>query len=794
MSEKKQNKGGFGRFLTIFIILIVVSLVTGFAISFLAELPEEINFLGDMLGVSDDIGIALSIALLVLFLCLACWLFSSTKTSDTGLPAQMTRGNYDVNSDQKGSARWLTDKEIDELMPKCSYDEAYNREINGFVLQTKRIGNKTYANYKGEYHCLILGTTGSGKTAFFVIPTMQLLGRSKTHPSIVVTDPKGELYHSQTKLYKANGYDIITINLREPLKKSNCWNPCYMAYCEYQEALSQKSLIIRHTDKLDSKHKLKVAGNISDFKEVWFEFSGYAFSTLRDAMIEAERKTNSLKAKAQESISDLVDTVYAESQRKANDPYWVKSGKSMVQGLLLAMLEDSEIKDLGITPQRFNLGTISSILSLRVDLLKSYFNIRDSSSNAKRIASSAINAPESGTRESIISTALADLTPFADPDIQYITCNNDIDFKDIGRKPTVVFLIIPDEKENRHVFASLFITQAYKALVELASGDEGKNGKCPHPVNFIIDEFANMPVIPGMDNKITVARSRNISFMLIIQALSQLNAKYTADVAKIITGNCNTQVFLAGNDNETAEYFSKLCGEKTTREKNVSVGYDGKESISYTLNSRALIKPEELLTMPQGTAIVKLLRQQPAKVHQVLFYKDPSYIMGEQKVDTKWTPNVFAFDVDGYYDIATRCKNDAMYKIEHVNTYSLKDESSEDDTSDTDTSSSFGSDSLFGDDDTSFSNMEINKKDPVKDDDFDINIDEWLNNADLSWESLFEDDNEKKPTEPIATTAEIVNAAAENKNILTDENKTENINNMNEWIEMFGSRTNSNNF
>ena len=104
-----------------------------------------------------------------------------------------------------------------------------------------------------------------------------------------------------------------------------------------------------------------------------------------------------------------------------------------------------------------------------------------------------------------------------------------------------------------------------------------------------------MPVIPGMENKITVARSRGISFMLIIQALSQLRAKYGPDVAEIIRSNCNLQVFLATNDNETAEYFSKICGEKTTREKNVSVSQEGKESISYSLASRALIKPEELL-------------------------------------------------------------------------------------------------------------------------------------------------------------------------------------------------------
>ena len=778
--EKTEKKKGFMHFIKVTFTLVVIILIASAILVYFADLPEEINILSNVVeGLDETISSILSLTIIGLFAVGMLWLFAATKNSDTGVPKQMTRGDYDVKSDQKGSARWLTDQEIDRLFPKCSYDEAHKYEINGFVVQTKRIGGKTYANYRGGYHCLILGTTGSGKTIRFVIPTMQLLARSKSHPSIVVTDPKAELYMKQSKLFKEQGYDVLSLNLREPLKKSSCWNPCYMAYCEYQEAINQKSLIKRHTDSLSNYPKLEIAGDKSDFKEVWYEFAGYAFYCVRDAMIEAERKTNSLKAKAQESISDLVDTVYAESQRKASDPYWVKSGKTMVQGLLLAMLEDSEIKDLGMNEKRFNLSTVSSILSLRVELLKSYFNIRDSSSNAKRIAAPAVNAPETGTRESIISTALADLTPFADPDIQYITCNNDIDFKDIGRRATVVFLIIPDEKENRHVFASLFITQAYKALVELATSDEGKGGACPHAVNFIIDEFANMPVIPGMDNKITVARSRGISFMLIIQALAQLNAKYTADTAKIITGNCNMQVFLAGNDNETAEYFSKLCGEKTTREKNISVSHDGKESTSYTLNSRALIKPEELLTLKEGQSIVKLLREQPAKLNQVEFWKDPSYIIGEQVVEKKWNPNVFTFDTDGYYDIAIRCRNDAMYKLEHVNNYALTSEEEKDEDEE-DTSST--------DDDSSFFNKEIIKQDD------DVNIDDWLKDADLSWDSLFEDDDVKKPTEPLATTSDIVNAAEANKDLLNEETKTQDITTINDWIEMFDNRTNNNLF
>ena len=113
-------------------------------------------------------------------------------------------------------------------------------KVNGFVVQTIETKNATYANLKGDVHCLIIGTTGSGKTIRFVIPTMQFLARTASRPSVIVTDPKGELYQTQSKLYQERGYDIITINLREPLKRSNCWNPCNIAYKEYHEGLKQK--------------------------------------------------------------------------------------------------------------------------------------------------------------------------------------------------------------------------------------------------------------------------------------------------------------------------------------------------------------------------------------------------------------------------------------------------------------------------------------------------------------------------------------------------------------------------
>ncbi len=756
MQEKKKKSFLF--YLIIIVILAILCLIGGAIVAmFLSEGEVEFSVEAVRSAMKDSqywtyVG---ACALLVLGFCMIAW----TK-NDGKAPKLVTDPRYDVKSDKKGSARWLTKNEINTYFPRCAYDEVSKHKINGFVIQTEEIGSRTFANYKDGVHCLIIGTTGSGKTIRFVIPTMQFLARSALKPSIVVTDPKGELYSSQSKLYQERGYNVLTLNLREPLKKSSCWNPCYIAFQEYQEGLKQKELIKFHTDKVENyKGKLQLAESKSSFCEQWYEFNGYAFANLKSAMTEAERKEGSLKSKAQESISDLVQTIYAESSKKASDPFWTKSASSFVEGLLLAMLEDSEIPSLGITAEKFNLGTISSTLSLRVEQLKSYFAVRDVSSNAKRKAQGTLGAPTGGTQESIFATALADLSPFSDPDIQYITCNNDIDFKDIGRKPTVVFLIIPDEKENRHIFASLFITQAYKSLVELASGPEGIRGSCPHPVNFIIDEFANMPMIPGMDNKITVARSRGISFMIIIQALSQLRAKYGQDVAEIIRTNCNLQVFLATNDNETAEYFSKLCGEKTIKETNVQINEQGKQTESYSLGSRALIQPSELLTLEEGVSIAKLLRTQPAKVKQIAYWKSKSYYKGEQVVETKWNPNLFVFDKDGFYDIIERNRSETDYVVNDINNYNL----------DSITKKEEENEKVDFDDVTEYDFVEKEEK-TIKDDEKKENTEEDFK-LDFNFDDVLNEIDSKEIAEPSVITDVAYKDSAKEAGVKIDENE-----------------------
>lgn len=560
-----------------------------------------------------------------------------------------------LGGDKMGTSRWMKQDEIDKEFPKIEYGELAKTKVNGFVVSTKVMSNgKTYANYKKGTHCLVIGTTGSGKTSRLVLPTLNFLARSKLKPSVVMADPKGELFEATSKTFQDNGYKIISINLRDVIDKSDCWNPCYMAWKYYQEAVNQKSQIkvVKGMDRKKIQQTYKIATDISEYKDEFYVYNNIAFATLDDCSLEIKRRESTLKGKAIDEINDIVLTLFPEKDPK--DSYWVKSAANVVAGILIGMLEDSENPELGITENNFNLSSVASNLTLNASSIMDYFDIRDVSSAARARARGTLSAGGE-TKGTITSTIQSGLYPFTEPDIQYATCQNDIDLTEVGKKPCAVYLIVPDEKENRHVFASLFITQLYKALIDVAS--HTKENTLPHPVNFIIDEFANIPKIPGMDNKITVSRSRGIFFMLIIQGLNQLEEKY-GKIGDTIRDNCNLLIYLATNDYNTAKYFSDLCGMKTevNKSQSKSKGKDKSTSTSSSLSSEPLIRPEELLRLQEGESVVKMLRCQPAKLKQGKWWESKYDTRGAMKKEKEWERNVFTFEETGFYNIETTIK------------------------------------------------------------------------------------------------------------------------------------------
>ena len=251
----------------------------------------------------------------------------------------------------------------------------------------------------------------------------------------------------------------------------------------------------------------------------------------------------------------------------------------------------------------------------------------------------------------------AKLGMFNDTGMCYATSLNEMNFDSFAQKPTALFIIIPDEKEARHGIATMCISQLYQKLVELANDCPGL--KLPRTVYFLLDEFANLPKIDKIDSMITVSRSRNIFFALVIQSFSQLNAKYGDDVASTIIGNCPIKMFIGTDDAKTCEEFSKLCGEVTiqTTSTTENKGKDDEKSkgTSTSVVSRPLIYPDELGHLkagPTGEIVVKILKEFPIRCKSTYAWATPMFDM--TKMPEEYVPSKSLNQAEIAYSISER--------------------------------------------------------------------------------------------------------------------------------------------
>lgn len=353
----------------------------------------------------------------------------------------------------------------------------------------------------GEYHNLVIGATGSGKTVSTILPTVKIL--AKKGESIICTDPKGEIYEKTGGLLKKNGYDIILLNFRNP-QNGNAWNPLALPY------------------------KLYKSGN---------------------------------QDKAIELLDDLaLNILYEESSANA-DPFWEKTAADYFAGIALAMFEDTTEDKININSINMT-ATVGEDKFGGSTYIKEYFNYKDPSSAAYVNASGTVMAP-SETKGGIISVFKQKVKLFASREnLSEMLSYSDFDLDSIGKKPTAVFIIIQDEKKTYHSLATIFIKQVYETLIDVA---QQSGGKLPCRTNFLLDEFANMPPLKDVTTMITAARSRQIRFTLIIQNFAQLNKVYGKDDAETIKGNCGNIIYLISTELAALEEISKLCGEKKSK-------------------------------------------------------------------------------------------------------------------------------------------------------------------------------------------------------------------------------------
>ena len=431
-------------------------------------------------------------------------IFTITSVKDHFFEMDKGIGVKVGKKDKGGYARWATEDEMKKELKKVD-PRADEIPYGGIPLINNKKGMWVD---NSEYHNLIIGSTGAGKTQVIVNPLVKILG--KAGESMIITDPKGEIYEENANMLREKGYNVVLLNFRNPQDGSG-WNPLTLPYEYYRSGNQDKAI---------------------------------------------------------ELVDDLAVNILYDENAQNQDPFWEKTSADYFAGLTLALFEDAKPEEINLN----SISLMSTLGEEKVKgmpggktYITEYFNTKDPQSTAYVDASSTLMAP-SDTKASILSVFKQKIKLFASREnMSEMLSHSDFDMKDIGRKKTAVFIVIQDEKKTYHSLVTIFIKQCYETLIDVAQ--ESPNGKLAYRTNFILDEFANMPPLKDVTTMVTAARSRSMRFNFIIQNFAQLTQVYGKDNGETIKGNCGNIIYLISSELTALEEISKLCGEKKSKEK-----------------------------------------------------------------------------------------------------------------------------------------------------------------------------------------------------------------------------------
>ena len=402
---------------------------------------------------------------------------------------------FGITTDKKdkGYSRWAKEKEIKEELEMVGVKQA-DSKVSGVPLI---LNEEEMWVDNSEYHSLVIGATGSGKTQTVILPLVHSLAKAKE--SMIITDPKGEIYEKTSNMLRARGYQILLLNFRDP-QNGNAWNPMTLPYEMYKAGNQDKSI---------------------------------------------------------ELLDDLALNILYDASNKNADPFWEKTSADYFSGVALGLFEDAKPEEININSISLA-TTVGEEKFGGSTYIKEYFGAKDPNSPASINASSTIMAPTE-TKGSILSVFKQKVKLFASREnLSEMLSHSDIDLESIGEKPTAVFIVIQDEKKTYHSLVTILLKQIYETLISVA---QKHGGKLPIRTNFLLDEFANMPPLKDVTTMITAARSRKIRFTMIIQNFAQLESVYGKEDAETIRGNCGNIIYLITTELKALEEISKMCGE-----------------------------------------------------------------------------------------------------------------------------------------------------------------------------------------------------------------------------------------
>lgn len=494
------------------------------------------------------------------------------------------------NNNEYGSARFSNFNEIKKNFKK---EKISNIKESGVPIWFSK--DYKYVWFDRETpHYTYLGSTGSGKSVTAVIPMCSFVATAKNKRSVFITDPKGEIFNTTSKMFKDNGYNVLTLDFRHP-EMSNHFNILEPIIKEYEKYIDyEKKSIVSKKDKV--------------------KFNNLAMTSLAE--------TNRL-------ITSLA-TMIMQEKTQQKDPFWNNSARNLLEGLIGFFLEEykkNTIKRNQITMTSIRKFQNSSMQEKNFNKFKTYIDRKDYGSKSKDSLTSILNASDN-TYKSITAVFGEKMSLFDDVNVANVTSDSDFDFDLLGREATALFIIVPDEDKVYFTLVTIIVGLLYKELVKLDNSKENK--KLPVQIDWLLDEFANCPPLADIEALVSVARSRGMRFHFFIQSFSQLDNVYGKEVAQIILDNCGL-IYLKTNTQDTAEQISKRLGKTTISSSSISqslslLDYNGNKSTS--LMARDLLTPDEVKQLHYKTIIFPIIGY-PIFRDTVMYNKFSCYEKGE---------------------------------------------------------------------------------------------------------------------------------------------------------------------
>lgn len=566
-------------------------------------------------------------------------IFSSLKNKNSYAPKMLFLGAcstgiyvlYKYTEDKKrlhrrgvehGSAKWGDDKEMKSLAEIKEKPHMYPILSDG-----KRVFDK-----KGDFVCvtidnnivltkevqlslnsrqhllnlnvLIIGGSGSGKTRFYAKPNIMQL-----NTSYVVTDPKGEILQSTGKMLKEAGYEVRVLNLIQ-MQHSNNYNPFHYVY-DHNGDLSQDNIkkminVLFKSTKGD--------GEKDDF---WSQkgqslLEAITFLLFEESEYNAKFDDNGKIIPQTRDKSHLNFFSVTEKMRKLQYP---PSGSKKPDGFFLEKEPDESEEAFH---ERRSKAFLCPLDKDFIELEK-----RKGDTLAGRLYKEVRNAPEE-TGQSFLSSANVKTFMFNMDNMMNLTCCDNIHLETMGDRKTALFLIIPATDSTYNFLVAMLYTQMFDVLANRANFKYG--GTLPVHVRCIMDEFANIGQIPDFDKVIAFVRSMGMSLNVIIQNLSQLKSRYEK-TWEIITGNCDSLLFLGGQEESTLKYISESLGKETIdiRGHNKTKGKSPSTSENNSIIGRELLQPNEVAAIPISDCILRIRSHNPFYCTKYPIEKHPNY-------------------------------------------------------------------------------------------------------------------------------------------------------------------------